>query len=444
MNMNQQSTQQEQFVHYTHVIVNEQGRIVEVPLRRGVEDAAFIDQISFTFHEATLQNLSYKPLLNEIDYMTVMSSQLAEIFGFGIWKKAKTSGNRFYEHCYLLGTEEVLYGKVYFGGESQKESVLVEITASGCKAALTGWESRLKPFLDNAEKARITRADLTIDDIEGKLFNLDDMEQEYLNGGFSWTNRRPKMNKVGTDWHAYDQNGNQLFETGSGKTLYIGSRNCAKYVRIYEKGKQLGDKNSPWVRFEIEFRNRDILITTDILTEPGKYFGGAYPICARFTQKADRLKSHLAQIDKTVEKVKDWAKTAFGGVWNMYKQYFPNMTEQQIWAELEPDHDRLPKGLCPAAVMVELDTTEYLHQKETEDDKLMHKFDADYDRAIEEKASREAEQLEREEAALWAAYQRSKNRLKSSTIPFGQAYDNFTKNIDELAKTANCQWANVF
>lgn len=194
MNINQQSIPQEQFVHYTHVIVNEQGRIVEVPLRRGVEDAAFIDQISFTFHEATLQNLSYKPLLNEIDYMTVMSSQLAEIFGFGIWKKAKTGGNRFYEHCYLLGTEEVLYGKVYFGGESQNESVLVEITASGCKAALTGWESRLKPFLDNAQKARITRADLTIDDIEGKFFNLDDMEQEYLNGGFE-LDKPPSQNE---------------------------------------------------------------------------------------------------------------------------------------------------------------------------------------------------------------------------------------------------------
>lgn len=111
--------------HYTQVIVTETGRLLEVPLRRGVDDAAFIDQISFTFHQDTLQALSDSPLKGESAFMTVLSEQLAEIFGFGIWKKAKTSGNRFYEHCYLMGTDEVLYGKVHFGGKSQKGSVCV-------------------------------------------------------------------------------------------------------------------------------------------------------------------------------------------------------------------------------------------------------------------------------------------------------------------------------
>ncbi|UWT36668.1 replication initiation factor domain-containing protein [Neisseria gonorrhoeae] len=40
----------------------------------------------------------------------------------------------------------------------------------------------------------------------------------------------------------------------SGKTYGIGSRESSKYVRIYEKGKQLGDKTSTWTRFEIEFK----------------------------------------------------------------------------------------------------------------------------------------------------------------------------------------------
>ncbi|WII93500.1 replication initiation factor domain-containing protein [Kingella negevensis] len=230
------------FEHYTHVVMSENGRLIEVPLRRGKDDAAFIDQISFTFQEDTLQEIANKPLLYELDYMEVLSKELERIFGFGIWKKAKTSGNRFYKHCYLLGTEEVLYGKIHFGGKSQNGSVCVEITGAGCKAALDGWEKRLKTFLDDAIKPRITRVDLTIDFLNGE-FNLDFFEKAYLNGGFSWTNRNPKMSKVGSDWNAFNEQGEQLFEVGSGRTLYIGSRNCAKYVRIYEKGKQLGDKS---------------------------------------------------------------------------------------------------------------------------------------------------------------------------------------------------------
>lgn len=421
--------------HYTQVIMTETGRVVEVPLRRGVDDAAFIDQISFTFHQDTLQALSESPLKGELDFMRVLSEQLADIFGFGLWKKAKTSGNRFYEHCYLMGTEEILYGKVHYGGKSQKGSVCVELTAAGCKAALMGWELRLKPFLDEAINPRITRADLTIDDLSGSLFDLGSMEQAYFDGAFSWTNRRPKMNKVGSDWNAFDENGNRLFEVGSGRTLYIGSRNCAKYVRIYEKGKQLGDKNSPWVRFEIEFRNRNMHITTDILSEPGKYFGGVYPICAQFTQKADRIKSHRVQVEKTIDKVESWAKTAFGGVWNMYKSYFPNLTEAEIWARLKPDHDRLPKGLCAAAVAVELDETVYLHQQQSEIPPET-KLDQDYQRAVNE-------QHERDEAFLWAAYQWSKNKRKEAGVPFDYVREMLFTEIDHIAQSVQVpDWAN--
>lgn len=405
------------FEHYTHLVMTENGRIVEVPLRRGVDDAAFIDQISFTFHQDTLTELADKPLLSELDYMEVLSQELEHIMGFGIWKKAKTSGNRFYEHCYLMGTEEILYGKVHFGGKSQKGSVCVELTASGCKAAVSTWEKRLKRFLDDAINPRITRVDLTIDWLDGE-FNLNYFEKAYLSGGFSWTNRNPKMSKVGSDWNAFDEHGNQLFDIGSGKTLYIGSRNCAKYVRIYEKGKQLGDKNSNWVRFEIEFRNRDLVITHDVLESPGTYFGGAYPICEQFTQKADRIASHKEQLEKTVEKVKNWAKTAFGGVWNMYMEYFPKMTPEEIWADLKPEHDRLPKGLCAAAMMAELDTTIYLHEKRESTQKLpvQEKLERDYQAAQIEIERQEEERIEQEEAEIWIAYERSRRNRKEAFI----------------------------
>jgi len=40
----------------------------------------------------------------------------------------------------------------------------------------------------------------------------------------------------------------------SGRTIYIGSRKSKAFVRCYEKGKQLGDPSSTWVRVELELR----------------------------------------------------------------------------------------------------------------------------------------------------------------------------------------------
>ena len=60
-------------------------------------------------------------------------------------------------------------------------------------------------------------------------------------------------------------------------TLFIGSRGSAKYCRIYEKGRQLGDPDSPWVRFEVEYRKADSVLPIDMLIKPGQYLTGGIP-----------------------------------------------------------------------------------------------------------------------------------------------------------------------
>lgn len=44
---------------------------------------------------------------------------------------------------------------------------------------------------------------------------------------------------------------------GRGRTFYVGRRENGKLLRVYEKGKQLGAENSPWVRIELELHNKD-------------------------------------------------------------------------------------------------------------------------------------------------------------------------------------------
>ncbi|WII93501.1 hypothetical protein QEO94_01225 [Kingella negevensis] len=191
------------------------------------------------------------------------------------------------------------------------------------------------------------------------------------------------------------------------------------------------------------------MITHDVLESPGTYFGGAYPICEQFTGKADRIASHVEQVQKTIQKVKDWAKTTFGGVWNMYFQYFPNMTPNEIMEELKPDHERLPKGLSGAALSSELDETQYLHERLANEQNIptAQKLDNDYQRAETEEERIKRERLEEAEAEIWAAYERSrKNRKEAFKEPRSSfTLESFSEMINEVAQNAIIpDWAEQF
>ncbi|MBG8733265.1 replication initiation factor, partial [Neisseria meningitidis] len=54
--------------------------------------------------------------MEDEDFIRAASMLAEEVFGFGIYKESKGSGGRFYERCWLMGSEDVLYGRVHFGG----------------------------------------------------------------------------------------------------------------------------------------------------------------------------------------------------------------------------------------------------------------------------------------------------------------------------------------
>lgn len=93
-NSRAESNEQESFEHYSTFITDSKGRLIEVPLRRGVGNSAFIDQISFSFHEDTLSICAGEPLVADDDYMIWASLKLESIFGFGIAQKASHSASR--------------------------------------------------------------------------------------------------------------------------------------------------------------------------------------------------------------------------------------------------------------------------------------------------------------------------------------------------------------
>lgn len=190
-----------------------------------------------------------------------LSQKLLKIIGFGIDSENAT-GRNFYRRSFNLehGT-----GVVCIGG--QKNTILVMINGTGCNYANIDYELDLFDWLDSLNHAVITRIDLAYDSLDEPFLTVDLFNTIHSKGGFNKGGRTPDV----------EHRGNWKSPNGKGRTLYIGSRQSSKFCRIYEKGKQLGNKDSHWLRVEVEFKARDIFIPLSILLNPTDFMVAAYP-----------------------------------------------------------------------------------------------------------------------------------------------------------------------
>lgn len=188
---------------------------------------------------------------------------------------------------------------IAWGGKNQKGRVYVSINGTGC-SIIKDWH-HCHRMLDAVE-ARITRADVAVDALNGE-FTVEDAQSWYETGGFTAGGRRP-LYKVEGDW---------LTVQGSGRTFYVGKRQNGKYCRVYEKGKQLGNRWSMWNRFEVEIHNVDREIPHDIVLNPSAYFAGTYP-CAQplVDVGAERIKTIMEESQISLARLKGYCKVAYG------------------------------------------------------------------------------------------------------------------------------------
>ncbi|HFC8543939.1 TPA: replication initiation factor domain-containing protein [Neisseria weaveri] len=322
------------FEYFSRYVTDSKGRFIEIPLRRGRDDGAFIDQITFTLHEDSIPKVAGTVFVSDTEYMVKYSEFLQDILGFGISGKLPYKGKFFYKTCYQLGPDNVEYGKVHYGG--QRETILVELNGTGCMAAKAGWENRLYEFLKKCVRPKITRCDVAHDFFDGE-YTPEQAMLDHDNGHYDIHNMRPKSQCSGTAWRKED---------GSGKTFYIGKRGNSKYTRIYEKGRQLGDKNSKWVRFETEFRAGDIEIPLDILLYAGSYLGGAYPIGRSiFTGQAKRMTAMEKTVDLTLDHKMYYARNQVGKFVNFLRDI--GWSSDEIVKALTYKVEGYPKGLMP-------------------------------------------------------------------------------------------------
>lgn len=293
---------------------------------------SFIDWVTFSFktHNFPLKLSSGHVALTDYDYVQALSSYLADVFGYGVTSQ-RSSGLNFFANSFDLGREG--WGVVCIGG--QNDSVSIMVKGQGLMAARVGWESRLVAFLRSIPDSKITRVDLASDNFDSKT-TLNDYLDMYRADLFT-SRGRPPSTSFGGDWER---------PNGKGRTLYIGSRDSGKLLRIYEKGLQLAngfhEKYPNWIRVELELSNKDRIIPFEVLTETGQYLAGAYPALANLHQRQERIATNKKTAVSSVERSVQTTRHQFGKhIWT-HVQLFGI---EKAFEMLTDGKDELPKNL---------------------------------------------------------------------------------------------------
>lgn len=313
-----------------------------VLLRRpAANECAIIDFLHITIHKNTFKDVMKVKQVKEYDlssnsdYVYAFEIILKDVLGIGIDKKLP-NGKNFYQESYALEND---CGLVCIGG--QNDTILLVLNGQGCTSAKYGWEEDLHAWLVMyAQRPKITRIDYAFDDLDGSLISPDWAWHQDDLGGFQCGGRPPSFTTAG-NWKRPD---------GSGRTAYIGKRESGKYCRVYEKGKQLGDKESLWTRCEVEYKAKDYYIPLDALINASEHFLAAYP-CFHVFDAHRQPKKFVClnkKADITIDKAIEITKHQFSKYLKFFRDYFED--DSKVLDMLMPDptsHEQYPKRIKP-------------------------------------------------------------------------------------------------
>jgi phage replication initiation protein len=192
-------------------------------------------------------------------------------------------------------------GRVDWGGDRHGLRARFDLSGSGC-SLVSDWRA-VRAWVGNMADARLTRVDLAVDCLMGE-FGVEDAVDWYEAGEFHAGGRRPRHSLIG-DW----------LDPHYGRTFEVGRRENGKMLRAYEKGRQLGDCVSPWVRWEVELRNVDRDLPLDLLVESDRYFVGAYEaLRAVLPAAGERIRTHQAEGEISLGRLVQSQRVAYGQV----------------------------------------------------------------------------------------------------------------------------------
>lgn len=306
-------------------------QMVRVPAQA---ECCAIDTVRITMHEKTIFNKSFRAMISDEDIARGFSECIEQIFGFGITKKYD-KGRDFFLHAWELGDN---YGHFAMGGIKQRDSILIAINGQGCLAAKAGWELRLYQFLTSSDciAPRITRVDLAHDDFDGSQLSVYDFDRAWDEGGFDRYGNRPEPQNYGS-WKNNDP-------MGKGLTFYAGTKSSSQLFRGYQKGKQLGSPDSPWMRAEVQFSNHDKIIPFEILIDPSSYFVAAYPVLQQYSpnKTGKRTETVKKMAEAGIEHFTKYTKLGYGKFIRIARQLYGDSAFLDM---VQADTDEWPSRL---------------------------------------------------------------------------------------------------
>ncbi|WP_454734360.1 replication initiation factor domain-containing protein [Cupriavidus pauculus] len=239
---------------------------------------------------------------------------------------------------FSVGGELQRVAVLAWGGQGkQADMAFLQITGTGCNALHLNEDrldrENLRTVLQSVD-ATITRLDICFDT---ESLGVLDCWSAYQAGRFNAYGGR------GTQ-PSYDQAGDWLEHQGRGRTLYIGKAKNGKLIRCYEKGKQLGDPDSPWLRLEVQWGNRDRVIPFDALVDTDAYFVGA----------ADFFSTVLASVPRMVKTISKGAAIVAEKLVHHGREAYGRLIHQLVQAKLSADQivsmlrrEGAPKRMVP-------------------------------------------------------------------------------------------------
>lgn len=171
------------------------------------------------------------------------------------------------------------FGRVDFGGESQRGWVRWNITGKGCDY-VKDWDA-----LDAVEalpSAELRRLDIQMTTWAGEVRH-DDLVNAHTAGRFCAGGRPPDMRQILSS------------NPRAGRTVYVGKRESDKFFRGYEKGFEMAAAMGAWgaeqthieghpiediYRCEVELKSKTKIIPWEAVERRDQYFAGSYPFLA--------------------------------------------------------------------------------------------------------------------------------------------------------------------
>lgn len=303
-----------------------------------------VDTVSFSFplsligHDRSNDD-SIRWAASDEEIVEAFQMFMNDVFGrnvFTVDEKVRAGRNFFEAGCTFPG------GFIAFGGNNRvpdgygghrtvEQRFQLYIDGDGC-SCISDWSKVHKKISRPEYDCRITRADLAYDDHEG-VRDVAHAVQMYQDGAFTSRGRPPKASYIDD------------FDSRNGKTLYIGNRANGKMLRVYEKGRQLGDPDSVWVRWELELHNRDRVIPLDVLVSPQEFLAGSYPAMSWVSELIQKISTGREKLKITYEKLVASARIQYGKLLHFgslqlgktkeemfHEIYKPGVPERLRWA----------------------------------------------------------------------------------------------------------------